>query len=66
MEREISERSILDRFVRDFVKVVEEHVEYIVVSGFVAISHGRSRGTEDVDIIVRKVSFGDFTNHSCR
>lgn len=52
--------NILEKFVRDFVGIVERHAEYIVVSGFVAISHGRSRGTEDVDIIVRRISFEKF------
>ncbi|CAG0983686.1 hypothetical protein METP3_02231 [Methanosarcinales archaeon] len=55
MSREVKERTILDKFAEDFVNVVEKHAKYIIVSGFVAIAHGRSRGTEDVDIIIEKV-----------
>ncbi|VVB52879.1 Uncharacterised protein [uncultured archaeon] len=55
MSREVKERTILDKFAQDFVNVVEKHAKYIIVSGFVAIAHGRSRGTEDVDIIIQKV-----------
>ncbi|MFH1294390.1 MAG: hypothetical protein ABIH90_00425 [Candidatus Aenigmatarchaeota archaeon] len=47
--------NMLDKFTTDFVEVIERFVEYIIVSGFVAISHGRSRGTEDVDVIVRRM-----------
>ncbi len=52
MSREIKERTILDTFAEDFVDVVGKHAMYVIVSGFVAIAHGRSRGTEDVDIII--------------
>ena len=47
MKREVNDKTILDKFVEDFVKVIEKHCKYIIVSGFVAIAHGRSRGTED-------------------
>lgn len=56
MKREIDDRSILDGFVEDFVKVIEKYAKYIIVSGFVAISHGRSRGTEDIDMIIERIS----------
>ncbi len=55
MSREIKERTILDTFAEDFVDVVEKHAKYVIVSGFVAIAHGRSRGTEDVDIIIENI-----------
>lgn len=55
MERGISDKTILDEFLEDFVKIVEKHCKYIVVSGFVAIAHGRSRGTEDIDMIIEKL-----------
>ncbi len=55
MSREIKERTILDTFAEDFVNVVEKHAKYVIVSGFVAIAHGRSRGTEDVDIIIETI-----------
>ncbi len=56
IDREIKDRTILDIFAEDFVRVVEKHVKYIIVSGFVAIAHGRSRGTEDIDIIIERNS----------
>jgi len=46
--RELTE---LDVFVKDFLNIIKEYTDYLVVSGFVSISTGRTRGTEDVDII---------------
>ncbi|MBS3077256.1 hypothetical protein J4233_03200 [Candidatus Pacearchaeota archaeon] len=60
MERGVSDRSVLDAFAEDFCKVAEKHVKYIVVSGYVAISHGRFRTTEDIDMIIEKISFDKF------
>ena len=42
----------LDIFVRDFLEVLKRHSDYLIVSGFVSISTGRTRGTEDVDVLV--------------
>ena len=50
----MGDANILDSFVNDFVAVVEP-LNYVIVSGFVAISHGRLRGTEDVDIIIERL-----------
>ena len=60
MKREISDRTILDKFTEEFCNIVETHCKYIVCSGFVAISHGRSRGTEDIDMIIEKLSLKEF------
>ncbi len=60
MKREIDDKTILDKFIEDFAKILERHCKYIVVSGFVAIAHGRSRGTEDIDIIIEKLSKENF------
>lgn len=47
------ERSALDRDVIEFTSVLEDHgVEYVIVSGYLAILTGRSRGTEHVDVIL--------------
>jgi len=62
MSREIKERTILDTFAEDFVDVLEKHAKYVIVSGFVAIAHGRSRGTEDVDIIIERIKKDAFIN----
>jgi hypothetical protein len=56
MKREISDRTILDEFTEDFCKIVEDHCKYIICSGFVAIAHGRTRGTEDIDMITEKLN----------
>ena len=49
------ELSLLDHFAIDFIKLLKKHqLKYVVVSGYIAIVFGRSRNTEDVDIIVEK------------
>ncbi|MFB6099650.1 MAG: hypothetical protein ABEK16_00100 [Candidatus Nanohalobium sp.] len=49
------EKSELDREVLDFVSVLEEEgIDYVIVSGYVAILTGRSRGTEDVDVLIEE------------
>jgi hypothetical protein len=47
----------LDKFVMNFVSLLEE---YVIVSGYVSILLGRSRATEDVDLLVPKISFENF------
>lgn len=49
INRELTE---LDFFVKDFLDVLKKHSDYLIVSGFVSISTGRTRGTEDVDVLV--------------
>ena|SRR3989344_1921123 len=61
MERSVKERNILDQFCTDFCNIVEKHAKYIIVSGFVAISTGRTRGTEDIDMIIEKLDGARFT-----
>jgi hypothetical protein len=51
----VDDKTLLEKFTEDFVRVLERHAKYIIVSGFVAILHGRSRGTEDIDIIIEKL-----------
>jgi len=60
MERQIRDRNILDKFCEEFCAVIEKYCKYIVVSGFVAIASGRTRGTEDIDMIIEKISFDKF------
>jgi hypothetical protein len=53
--------TLLDRFVLDFIRELEPVTPYVIVSGYVAILFGRSRGTEDVDILIpplEKKAFG--------
>ncbi|HLD55518.1 MAG TPA: hypothetical protein VJB35_04630 [Candidatus Nanoarchaeia archaeon] len=56
MKREISDRTILDEFTEDFCEIVEKHCKYFICSGFSAIASGRSRGTEDIDMIIEKLN----------
>jgi hypothetical protein len=46
----------LDLFVQDFLNILKKHSNYLVVSGFVSISTGRTRGTEDVDVLASKLN----------
>ncbi len=61
MERQTKDRNILDKFCEDFCKIVEKHCRYIIVSGFLVIASGRTRGTEDIDMIMEKLSLDKFT-----
>ena len=60
MKRGVDDKTLLDKFIEDIVKIIEKHCKYIVVSGFVAIAHGRSRATEDIDMIIERLSLGKF------
>jgi len=57
INRELTE---LDFFVKDFLEVLKRHSDYLLVSGFVSISTGRTRGTEDVDVLVPVMSKDKF------
>lgn len=46
----------LDMFVKEFLDVLKRHSDYLIVSGFVSISTGRTRGTEDIDILAQKLN----------
>ncbi len=51
----------LDLFVKDFLAILNKHTSSLVVSGYVSISTGRTRATEDVDILIplpEKNAFG--------
>ncbi|MDP3396179.1 MAG: hypothetical protein Q8S57_05890 [Methanoregula sp.] len=52
--------TLLDLFVLDFIRILERVTPYVIVSGYVAILFGRSRGTEDVDILVPYLEKEDF------
>jgi len=56
----IADRSILDNFVIKFCSILEKYVKYVVVSGFFAIASGRTRGTEDVDLIAEKLTLKQY------
>ena len=50
----------LDKFVLDFMEIIGQYVDYVIISGYVSILLGRSRGTEDVDMFIPKLSFDQF------
>ena len=55
------EQNRLDRFVIDFTSLLNKlQIKYVIVSGYIAILFGRSRTSEDVDIIVEKLDFKTF------
>ena len=55
------EISILDHFTLDFVDALTRHaVKHVIISGYVAILFGRSRMSEDVDILIEHISYDDF------
>ena len=50
------ELSNLDKLVLLFVKVLDQqHVDYVIISGYIAILFGRSRQTEDVDLFIAEL-----------
>ena len=63
-DRRVGDRNILDAFALKFCAIAERHVRYIVVSGFVAISHGRRRTTEDIDMIIEVYGYCHYLNNS--
>lgn len=50
----------LDHFVKDFLAVLKKETKYLIVSGYISISTGRVRGTEDVDVLIPKPSLEEF------
>src|SRR3990167_10489809 len=52
LDKELNE---LDKFVIKFIKVLEKHSDYVIISGYVSILLGRSRATEDIDIFIEEL-----------
>lgn len=59
IKRELTE---LDKFVKDFLDVLKKYSDYLVVSGYVSISSGRTRATEDIDILIPVMNKIKFDN----
>jgi hypothetical protein len=57
IDRELSQ---LDSFTLDFVRILEKHADYVLVSGYVSILLGRARVSEDIDVIIQKIGFSTF------
>src|SRR3989344_5093910 len=63
INRELNE---LDLFVKDFLDMFKKFTNYLLVSGYVSITSGRSRATEDVDIlflVLDKSKFNELFNY---
>lgn len=61
---EISEKTIttLDRFVFEFTTLLRKYTDFVIVSGYVSIIFGRARGTEDIDILIPRITKQDFSS----
>ncbi len=58
LDRKLSE---LDKFVISFIRILEKHANYVIISGYISILLGRSRATEDVDVYIKKIGFEEFS-----
>jgi hypothetical protein len=50
------ELSDLDKFAIRFCRAVEKNTKYVIVSGYVSILLGRSRSSEDIDMLIPKLT----------
>lgn len=51
----------LDKFTINFCSVLNKlKIKYVVVSGYVSILFGRNRSSEDIDLIIEKISLKKF------
>lgn len=51
----------LDQLTLDFVKALDNcKIKYVIISGYVAILFGRSRSSEDIDIIIEAIDKDKF------
>lgn len=57
IDRELSD---LDKFTIEFITIFKKQIDYVIVSGYVAILLGRARASEDVDVIIPRITFSDF------
>jgi hypothetical protein len=64
VERKLSfekELTIYDELALKFSNILNQNgIEYIFVSGYVAILFGRSRTSEDIDLLVKRISYEKF------
>ncbi len=50
----------LDKFTLSFLEIIKKYTSYVIVSGYVSILLGRSRGSEDVDLLIPDMSLDNF------
>lgn len=51
----------LDSFVIGAIRIISKHTSYVIVSGYVAILFGRTRTTEDIDVVIPGLSAAKFS-----
>jgi len=55
------ELNALDNFVIDFTSILNKlKIKYVIVSGYISILFGRSRTSEDIDLIAEKLNLDKF------
>lgn len=59
---ELSDKKLseLDIFVKRFIKILQNHFDYVIISGYVAILFGRNRISEDIDVFIEKKDYNRF------
>lgn len=59
---ELSDKKLseLDMFVKRFIKILQDHFDYVIISGYVAILFGRNRISEDIDVFIEKKDYNRF------
>ncbi len=50
----------LDMLVIKFVDILKKHADYTIISGYISIVLGRSRATEDVDVLIERIGDDKF------
>lgn len=56
------ETNELDNFVISFIEILDSlQINYVIVSGYVAILFGRSRATEDIDVLIEPIQKEKFS-----
>lgn len=53
--------SLIDKITLKFIKILEKHVDYVIISGYVSILLGRTRTTEDIDLFIKEMNFERFS-----
>ena len=52
----------LDKFVINFTDILKKYCNYVIISGYVPILFGRTRGTEDVDVFIERIDKKKFVS----
>ncbi|MFW5705244.1 MAG: hypothetical protein ACOCXG_05375 [Nanoarchaeota archaeon] len=52
----VYDTNLIFELTENFCKIVEKYCDYVIISGLTAIASGRTRGTEDIDILLPRLS----------